>query len=322
MESSYNQRYESSVHPGFLSMDALHRSLRQDALAGQLLREVRIPAESLTRFVYAFSGKLPGLRSLQICTPELDPASQPDPTHLFPVRTEFLRSARRFHRVEALRFEDVVFESFNDFARFVCAFQNLAHLTLENVSWVKDKTRGLDSEPFARSLRLRTIEIYTRKITAYCALFDAPNLREDPPELRISPPGSHKDYTIEMYFKPVTPSSFYPLCTMPRRPEGSTNRSPVSRTQLAIIEFSADCYDTPDWYHCGGSLTFLVSILAAQRRAAIMAVEVRVMDTPKHIADAFVDMITLPGSPYEELMFHGLLRVSIWRDSELQYCIQ
>ncbi|OCH86839.1 hypothetical protein OBBRIDRAFT_201243 [Obba rivulosa] len=148
----------------YLDMYRLRRHLSTVPLVGHFLKEASIPAQSIPKFACEFSGKLPGLRKLHI-------GGTKDAISLLR-RTPSLAALPRFRGVVELILVDVVFWSFADLARLVCAFPSLVRLILDRVTWQRGEGRSLACEPYARSLNLHDIQVCTSFVRCYVRLCD------------------------------------------------------------------------------------------------------------------------------------------------------
>ncbi|OCH84215.1 hypothetical protein OBBRIDRAFT_425433 [Obba rivulosa] len=137
------------------------------SLAKHLLRKVHIPAGSLVTFVQEFAGRLTALHTVDV---------RGSAKALSPLRVTCLRAISRFSNIRKLRLPNLAFWSFSDCMRLISAFPYLLDLTMDNVSWRQAQIRSLAEEPFANSLRLETLAIFSGDVRAYKDLLCTPSL--------------------------------------------------------------------------------------------------------------------------------------------------
>ncbi|OCH93458.1 hypothetical protein OBBRIDRAFT_303340 [Obba rivulosa] len=149
-----------------LKMHRLHCHLRQDPLLGMSLTEVLIPAESLSRFLCMFSGRLYVLRKIRVLG-DFIPR-----TALSLLRSPILAASSRFMHLAKLDISLCCLLEFRQLHRLICAFQSLIELTLNHVSWGRREGRRLADEPFAKFLRLGVIKVSPVVISARMSPID------------------------------------------------------------------------------------------------------------------------------------------------------
>ncbi|EMD31091.1 hypothetical protein CERSUDRAFT_100727 [Gelatoporia subvermispora B] len=132
----------------------LHNQLVHTPLAGHLLHSLRIPAVSMTKLFYEFSGKLYKIQNIHI---------QGDGDSFGPVlpplRLPLLMAVSAFQSVTEVNFSGVVFWSTADFGRFISAFKNLKYLSCEDISLKRATMCNVVDQPFAKHLCLRSVDI-------------------------------------------------------------------------------------------------------------------------------------------------------------------
>ncbi|EMD31077.1 hypothetical protein CERSUDRAFT_120125, partial [Gelatoporia subvermispora B] len=170
--------HDFRCRPDLLQMGEPFGDVHRHPLFNFSLKQVEIPPNLMTRFVYEFSGKLTGIEIMKI--------SRGKPT-LSPIQASFYQAARRFSTLAHLELTDVQFFDFRDLARLLCAFSSLRKLILNSVSWKRGGERSLIDEPFAKNLRLREVHIFEHHdILKYRSLLTAPRLLEEMTELCFS----------------------------------------------------------------------------------------------------------------------------------------
>ncbi|OCH86827.1 hypothetical protein OBBRIDRAFT_828076 [Obba rivulosa] len=166
-----------SVFTDLTDVQRLQHQVQETPLVSHFLMSIKIPAHSMIRFFYDFSGRLKALEMIDIIG---------GGDILPPLPRPILRAAHRFRNVTKLMISDVAFWSFADFSRLVCALDSLVELELRQVSWQRNEGRSLVDEPYAASLILRDIEIREAvSMSRYERLLGAPKLCESLTSLRL-----------------------------------------------------------------------------------------------------------------------------------------
>lgn len=131
-------------------INALHLQLAQGPLMGHFLERIEIYPAILDKFAVELARKLPGLKDLTIF-------HAPNSFPLKSLRATTLIALGQFPSVVNLSLLGIIFRTFGDFARVVCAFSSLCSTTLTYVKWQRGEAYSLLGEPFAKLLRLQSI---------------------------------------------------------------------------------------------------------------------------------------------------------------------
>ncbi|OCH93451.1 hypothetical protein OBBRIDRAFT_302728 [Obba rivulosa] len=234
-----------AIHPEdhFLDILRLRSHLRNNPLVGLSLTKVLLPVESMRAFLYMFSGRLYALQSIFI---EADLQFTAAPL----LRAPVYAACSRFSNVRKLHLSNIVFWSFGNFARLICALRSLVKLTLKRVSWDGDEGRSLADEPFATCLRLKVIKIDSADVSQYRNLLAAPNLLHTVSHLHLK----YKKRRQAMLIVRLENSRPQPT---------SSSLSALARTAKIQISMARNqawfrsCFDLLDSFFCSSSTVCL-----------------------------------------------------------------
>ncbi|OCH88363.1 hypothetical protein OBBRIDRAFT_92959 [Obba rivulosa] len=277
----------------------LYRDVRPDPLVCLLLTDILVPAKSMSRFVYEFSGKLESLQMLQvICSvgPEL----------MSPLRRPFIAAISRFRNIRWLVLANMVFRSLGDFARFLAAFPRLHQLCTTNISWPADEGRHLIDEPFAKKLLCREMEITLEKAAHWKGLFNAPNLLQSLRSLRFHRLQSPCKLRVEIDQKQLEFGSSQDSGETP--PPIPTSSISIS---VAIMLIDEDGANDRDWVlEC---FDLIDSICTSPSASGFSEVYLTLLDS----SDEVLNMFHVEPRAFPRLRARRILRVEKW-DPETQ----
>ncbi|EMD31260.1 hypothetical protein CERSUDRAFT_100605 [Gelatoporia subvermispora B] len=233
-----DSRELSRVSGGLLYPRALREVLRHSPLVAHSLQRATVPAAALVRFIYECAGKLHALTWLGVLG-RSDADDDGDSYALPPLPPPFFKAAARLKRVDMLQLHDIVFRSSDAFVRLVCALPALANLELTNVAWKDPPRYVLSGKPFARTLSLHNLWIYSSNPSQFTDFLLASRILQNGASLRLD------------MFKRIGPAPWTP--------------DPRPSCELRTSEYAAhwgrprlSAFPAPD---ASGALAFAVSVL-------------------------------------------------------------
>lgn len=159
LTTKIRKRHESGTFNG----DPLRRSKFQDPAVAFLLTQVTVEVKWAHRFFYECTRKLPHVNHLAVGS-----TVRKSQVELGTLRRPIYLAASCFHAVNRLSLRNVIFQTFGQFIRLICAFPGVTTLELDRVSWRRDEgPHSWVNEPFAKSLHLYDIQV---------CLFDSSNV--------------------------------------------------------------------------------------------------------------------------------------------------